>query len=132
MTVRCNVTTESHPAALVNVCVGVPVAEYVVPYHVKLLQATAVVSPVEVAFRVIVTVSLEAGQVPLLIVHTNVLAPRDNPVTPEVAEPGVVTVALPAITVHTPVPAEGALPPNVAVVKQLIWSNPAFAVVGDA
>jgi hypothetical protein len=79
---------------------------------------------------VIVTVSLEAGHVPFVIVQTNVLAPSDNPVTPEVGEPGVVTVELPAITVHAPEPTVGALPARVAVVSQTVWSGPAFDVVG--
>ena len=47
-TVKCKVTTLSQPEAFVNVCVGATagVDVYVVPYHVKLLQAKAVVSPV--------------------------------------------------------------------------------------
>ena len=77
------------------------------------------------------TVSLEAGHVPLVIVQTNVLDPRERPVTPEVGELGVVTVELPAITVHAPVPTVGVLPANIAVVAQTDWSDPAFAVVGD-
>ena len=52
MIVRCNVTVESHPAALVKTWVGVPEVVYVVPYQVKLLHAVAVVSPVESAFTV--------------------------------------------------------------------------------
>ena len=66
----------------------------------------------------IVTVSLDEGHVPLLVVHTNEFTPIVNPVTPDVGSPGVVTVALPAITVHTPVPTVGVLPANVAVVAQ--------------
>ena len=62
-----------------------------------------------------ITVSLEGGQEALLIVQTKVLAPTDNPVTPELGEEGVVTVAVPAITVHAPVPTVGALPASVAV-----------------
>jgi hypothetical protein len=67
-----------------------------------------------------VTVSLDGVQEPLLIVQTKVLAPTDNPVTPEVGEPGVVTVALPAMTVHAPVPTTGELPANVVVVEQTV------------
>ena len=69
---------------------------------------------------VIDTVSLDAGQEALLIVHTNVLAPTESPVTPDVGLPGVVTDALPAITVHVPVPTVGVLPANVAVVAQTV------------
>src|SRR5437867_12844731 len=79
-----------------------------------------------------VTVSRDGEQTPLLIVQTNVFAPVDKPVTPEVGEPGVVTVALPAITVHTPLPTEGVLPARVAVAEQTVWSDPAFDVVGDS
>ena len=67
---------------------------------------------------VMMTVSLEAGQVAFVIVHTNVFAPTDNPVTPEVGELGVVTVELPAMTVHAPVPTDGVFPARVAVVAQ--------------
>ena len=70
------------------------------------------------ASRVIVTVSLDGGHVALLIVQTKEFAPADNPVTPDVGLPGAVTEPLPAITVHAPVPTEGVLPANVAVVEQ--------------
>ena len=66
----------------------------------------------------IVTVSFDDGQVRLLIVQTNVFAPTDNPVTPDVGELGVVTVALPAITDQAPVPTDGVLPARVAIVAQ--------------
>src|SRR5207247_250669 len=81
--------------------------------------------------RLMVTVSRDGGQIPLLIVQTNVFAPDDNPVTPDAGLPGVVTVALPAIIVHNPVPGVGVLPANVVVVEQTVSSVPALAVVGD-
>jgi len=56
----------------------------------------------------------------LLIVHTNEFVPTVNPVTPDVGSPGVVTVELPAMTVHVPVPTVGVLPANVAVVEQTV------------
>ncbi len=68
----------------------------------------------------IVTVSLDAGQVPFEIVHTNVFTPTDKLVTPEVGELGVVTVELPTMTVHAPVPTVGVLPARVAVVEQTV------------
>lgn len=80
----------------------------------------------------IVTVSSEDGQVPLLIVQTNELVPTLRLVTPDVGLPGVVTEALPAITVHVPVPTVGVLPASVAAVAHTVWSGPAFEVVGDA
>ena len=69
---------------------------------------------------VMVTVSLVVGHVPFVIVQTNVFAPRINPVTADVGELGAVTVALPAMTVHTPVPGEGVLPASVAVAEQTV------------
>ena len=56
------------------------------------------------------TVSFEAVQLPLLMVHTNVTdVPAVNPVIVLVGEDGVVTVAAPAITLHAPVPKAGLL-----------------------
>jgi len=68
----------------------------------------------------------------LLIVHTNVLAPTESPVTTDVGLPGVVTDPPPAITVHAPVPTVGVFPAREDVVVQTPKSGPAFAVVGDA
>ena len=79
----------------------------------------------------IVTVSIEGGHVAFVIVQTKLFAPIVNPVTPDVGEPGVVTVALPAMTVHAPVPTAGVFPASVAVVEHTSWSGPAFAAVGD-
>lgn len=56
----------------------------------------------------------------MLIVQTNEFAPTDNPVTPDAGLPGVVTDALPAITVHAPVPTMGVLPARVAVVAHTV------------
>ena len=78
-----------------------------------------------------VIASVLGGQVPLLIVHANVFTPVVNPVTPLVGELGVVTVAVPAVTVHTPVPTVGALAAKVAVGEQIVWSAPAAATVGN-
>ena len=65
----------------------------------------------------ITTSSLDELQAPLLIVHLNVaLPPIVSPVTPELAEPGLVTVAVPDTTVQAPVPVVGVLPARVAVV----------------
>jgi hypothetical protein len=63
-----------------------------------------------------VIVSRDGGQEAFVIVQTNVFVPTDNPVTADVGEPGVVTVADPAITVHAPVPTVGGFAANVAVV----------------
>ena len=66
----------------------------------------------------IVTVSVEDPQSVVEMVQTKVFAPTLKDVTPEVGLLGVVTVALPAITVHAPVPTDGVLPANVAVAAQ--------------
>ena len=66
---------------------------------------------------VIITSSVEEPHAPLVIVHLNVAdAPIVNPVTPEVAEVGVVIVAVPDITLQAPVPAAGVLPARFVVV----------------
>jgi len=52
------------------------------------------------------------------MVHLSVtLVPAVNPVIPVVDNVGVVIVATPLTTLHTPVPTDGVLPDNVAVVK---------------
>jgi hypothetical protein len=84
--------------------------------------------------RVIVTVSLDGGQEEetSVIVQTNVFAPKDNPVTPDVGLAGDVTDALPAMTVQSPVPTVGVFPASVVAEPQTPKSGPALAVVGDS
>ena len=77
-----------------------------------------------------VIVSVLGVQVPLLIVHTNVLTPVVKPVTPLVGLVGVVTAPVPAVTVQSPVPTVGALAARVDVGEQIVWSGPAAATVG--
>ena len=67
-----------------------------------------------------VIASVLGGQVPFVIVHTNVFTPVVNPVTPLVGDVGVVTVAVPAVTVQSPVPTTGALAAKVAVAEQMV------------
>ena len=69
--------------------------------------------------------------VPLVIVQVKVFTPVLMPVTPLVGELGVVTVAVPAVTVHAPVPIAGVFAANVAVGLHSVWSIPALAVVGN-
>jgi hypothetical protein len=69
---------------------------------------------------VIVTVSLDGWQEPLLIVQANLLAPTLKLATPELGEAGVETAPPPATTVQTPVPTDGAFPASVAEVEQIV------------
>jgi len=80
------------------------------------------------------TSSVELAQTPFAIVHLKVAEPPTaNPVTPEVANEGVVMVAVPRISVHVPVPVVGTFPAKVAVVTlHRFWSGPAAATVGFA
>jgi hypothetical protein len=110
--------------------VGVfPASVAVVPQTVWLEPALEAVGA---ATPVIVTVEEEAVQGELLMVHWKTLAPTPNPVTPDVAEEGVVIVPVPETSVHKPVPVVGVFPASVAVVPQTVWLGPAFAVVGAA
>ena len=67
-----------------------------------------------------VIASVLGGHVPLLIVQVKVFTPVVNPVTPDVGLVGLVTVAVPAVTVHAPVPTVGALAARVAVGLQIV------------
>ena len=50
----------------------------------------------------------------------------------EVALPGVVTLPpAPLMMLHEPVPVAGVFPDKVVEVPQIVWSVPAFEVVGD-
>jgi hypothetical protein len=87
------------------------------------------------AVLVITTSSVEAVQGALDMVQRNVAVPfKANPVTPDVAEAGLVIVAVPEINDHAPVPTIGVLPANVAVLMPLAGyiSVPALAMVGRA
>lgn len=60
------------------------------------------------------TTSSVEEHVPLVIVQRSVaLVPAGTPVTPEVAEEGVVMVAVPLTTLHVPVPTLAVLPASV-------------------
>ena len=60
---------------------------------------------------VITTSSVDEGQVPLAIVHSNVVVdPAARLVIPELAELVVVIIALPAMTLQLPIPIIGVLP----------------------
>ena len=83
-----------------------------------------------------ITSSNEAVHGALEMVHLSVtLCPAAKPVTVEVGEESVVTMAplaAPCI-LHAPVPFVGVLPASVKVpLLQFVWSGPAAAVVGGA
>ena len=59
-------------------------------------------------------------QVPLVIVQVKVFTPVVNPVTPEFGSVGLVTVAVPAVTVHAPLPTTGVFAAKVAVGAQMV------------
>ena len=67
-----------------------------------------------------VIASVLGGQVPFVIVHTNVFTPVVKPVTPEVGLVGVVTAPVPAVTVQSPVPIAGVLAARVDVGEQIV------------
>ena len=115
------VVTEAPPAITVHTpvpSVGVLPARLAVAAQTpKSAPAFAVVGDWS---RVIMTVSLDDGQVPLLIVHTKIFTPTLMPVTPDAGFAGVVTDAPPPATVQVPVPTEGVLPDNAAVAAQTV------------
>ena len=79
----------------------------------------------------IVIASTLGVQVPLLIVQVKVFTPVVNPLTPLVGLAGLVTVAVPAVTVHNPVPTVGVFAAKVDVGLQIVWSTPALDTVGN-
>lgn len=85
---------------------------------------------VGLAATLMVTIEEEDGQVPLEMVQAKRFTPALNPVTPELNNPGIVTVPLPITTVHKPVPTLGLFPASVAVVPQIFCTGPAFETVG--
>ncbi len=73
---------------------------------------------------------MDGGQTPLLIVHWKILLPTPKVLTAVVLEVGLVMVPLPATTLQLPVPTAGTFAVIVAVVAQMVWLEPATAVVG--
>ena len=59
-------------------------------------------------------------QVPFVMVQVKVFTPVVNPVTPELGSVGLVTVAVPAVTVHAPLPTTGVFAAKVAVGAQMV------------
>ena len=95
-----------------------PLAEIVVELPLQIVnEGAAETVKVGTGFTVMITSSEEEVHGALEIVHLRVAdEPTTNPVTPEVGEEVVVTVAVPEITDHNPVPEAGVFPANVVVV----------------
>lgn len=72
------------------------------------------------ASTLIITVSVEAAQVPFTIAHTKIFAPTLNPVTADVGEIGLVGVPVPENNVHIPVPIVGAFPTKAEEELQIV------------
>ena len=88
------------------------VSNWLPPYAIE--GADGVTDTVGKLLFVSTTSSVDAVQVPLLIVQRSVaLEPDGTPVTPEVAEDDDVIVAVPLTTLQVPVPVTGTLPANV-------------------
>jgi hypothetical protein len=108
------------------------VSDWLAPYAIE--AEDGVIATVGKLLFVSTTSSVDAVQVPLLIVQRRVaLEPAGTPVTPEVADDDVVIVAVPLVTVQAPVPVVGLLPASVNEPSlHFDWSAPAFAPVGTA
>lgn len=71
-------------------------------------------------------------QAPFAIVHCKIFKPDANAVTLLVSSVGVVTVPLPAITDHVPIPTRAVLPARTVVgeLTHNVWLGPALEIVG--
>jgi len=78
----------------------------------------------------IVISSKETVQVPFEIVQRKILFPTDSPETLVLARFALSKMAVPEITDQKPVPIVGEMAESEALVKQIVWSVPASAVVG--
>jgi hypothetical protein len=79
-----------------------------------------------------VTVDADGGQAPLLMVHTKILFPIDNPVTLLLALFTDATAAVPEPTDQLPCPVAGLFPCSVKTDAQMVWLEPAFDTLGSA
>jgi hypothetical protein len=99
----------------------------------QILVEIPALATVGFASCVMATVEIEAGQIPLLIVHWNTFVPTPNPVTPLLGLPGEVMAPTPEIKLQLPVPTSGLLPLKfVAVVAHILKLVPALATVGKS
>jgi hypothetical protein len=77
-----------------------------------------------------VTLSKESLQVPFEIVQRKTLFPTESPEAPDVGEVALSKIAVPEITDQIPVPTVGEFAESIAIVEQIVWSIPAFELVG--
>ena len=68
----------------------------------------------------IITESALGAHVPLVIVQVKEFTPEVIPVTVLVGFVGVVTIPVPAVTVHTPLPINGVFAASVAIGEQIV------------
>lgn len=83
----------------------------------ELVPATAVVGTWS---RMMATVDVEGGHVPLDMVHWKTFVPVEIPVTLEFGDVGDVIIPVPETKVQTPVPTTGVFPLRVAVVAHIV------------
>jgi len=124
------------PAPDTKVQLPVPIAG-VLPFNVATVAQTVCDAPaldaVGVKKRVIDTVDVDGGQVPLLIVHWKIFVPKPSAVNPVVGEDALLIKPEPETKFHKPVPIAGVFAAMVAVdTAQILCETPAFATVGIA
>jgi hypothetical protein len=84
------------------------------------------------AVRVILIVSKEAGQLPLVTFHCKRVTPIPRLLTVAEGDEGSLTVPPPERTVQVPEPVEGVFAESTEAEGQRTWSGPAFAASGLA
>ena len=83
------------------------------------VRSSPALAGVGIESRIIITSSVDGGQIPLLIVHLKVLDPTLSPVIPEVGEDGDVIVPEPPIKLQLPLPTAGVFAANVVEVAHM-------------
>jgi hypothetical protein len=105
---------------------GVLAESVVEETHMALsLPASAMVG---MSLLVMITSSVDGVHDPVVMLHLKVSVPMPIPVTVELGSLALVTVPVPEITDHAPVPEPGLFPERVVEVAQIGWSAPASAV----
>src|SRR5574337_164780 len=79
------------------------------------------------ASTLITTVSTEAGQVPLVMLHWKIFGPVASPLTEELFAWMEFMLPLPETSVQVPSPFTGRFPAKLEEEEQIVWSGPASA-----